>query len=82
MTDRVAVGSQQMAAPRQGHRQREDGAAWHMKIRHHRVDQLEAETRKDEKAGEALSVAGDGVRFERARTAGADRDNAATDAPA
>src|SRR5271170_1073073 len=81
MADRVAVGGQQVVATREGHRQREYGAARHMEICHHRIDQLEAEAGKYEETRETLGVASDGVGFERTRAAGADRDYAAADPP-
>src|SRR5579862_7600898 len=79
MANRLAVRGENLNAPRKRHHQRQHRRSRHMKVRQHRVCQLEAKARMNKEACETLDVAGYRPRLECARRTGADRDDAPAD---
>src|SRR5580658_284529 len=74
MANGLAVRTEKLIASRKRHRERQHRRARHVEVRQHRVCQLEAKARMNKEPGEALDIAGDSPRLERARRAGANGD--------
>src|ERR1700691_3422995 len=81
MANGLAVRAEKLIASRKRHREREHRRTRHVEVRQHRVCQLEAKARMNKEPGEALDVARDCPRLERARRTGADRDYTTADSP-